>query len=129
VSKERLQECKDHVSRFLYLPQDSEWLISEVERLQAYIFDETVPKQFDTGHLLTEKQEVERLYTESQQKVERLEKAKENFLKEFNYEYSWQIQNVKNSKSQWHKGALRGFEHSKEIFDRHFQALETEGKE
>lgn len=49
-------------------------------------------------------------------------KAIESFLKEFNYEYGWQKQNVENDKrSQWHKGALRGFEHTKEIFDKHFK--------
>jgi predicted translin family RNA/ssDNA-binding protein len=68
MSKERLQECKDHVSRFLYLPQDSEWLISEVERLQA-----------KNNKLRNMREIVANAHQDTlenfQQKVERLEKA------------------------------------------------------
>ena len=59
--------------------------------------------------------------TEVIQQVEGLEKAKTGLEREFMSEYSWQVTNVVGSpRSQWHKGALRGFEHSKEIYDRHF---------
>jgi hypothetical protein len=98
MSKERLQEIKKNVRHWrdwstnthaadldLSDVKDIEWLISEVERLQAYIYDETVPKQFDTGHLISEKQHAEQLYTESQQKVERLEFAIKTALTESKY--------------------------------------------
>lgn len=52
----------------------------------------------------------------------RLKEAIEAFEKEYVYEYGWQIKNVEvNKRSQWHKGALRGFEHIKEIFDKYFK--------
>ena len=54
------------------------------------------------------------------EEIDKLEKSKELFLEEFKFEYIAQISNAKGG-GQWHTGALRGFEHSKEIFDKHFK--------
>jgi hypothetical protein len=110
MSKERLQEIKRLLEYQQVPKKDIKWLISQIDGLGEGM------------------QVLIKLYQESVSEVERLQAEKENFLKEFNYEYGWQIQNAKNSKSEWHKGALRGFEHSKEIFDRHFQALKAKEK-
>jgi hypothetical protein len=135
VSKERLQEWK---SVIIVMPvetyEEQAKEIYELRKRSIHVYDTDMISEVERLQRLVEvscyaRDSFMKERDEAEQKVERLEKAKENFLKEFNYEYGWQIQNVKNSKSQWHKGALRGFEHSKEIFDRHFQALETEGKE
>jgi hypothetical protein len=56
------------------------------------------------------------------QKVERYEKSVDEFKEEYTYEHGWQTKNVEgNKRSQWHKGALEGFNHVKRIFDKHFQ--------
>jgi hypothetical protein len=116
MSKERLEKIKkDVIDNSGYIKHgDFYWLISEVERLQAYILNETVPKQFDTGHLLAEKQEVERLYTEYKQKAERLEK--ENGMM-----WKW----IKQGDEPLTKEEEKKI--SKWIYEK--QALETEGKE
>ena len=54
------------------------------------------------------------------EEIDNFEKTKSLFLEEFKHEYYWQMSNSKGG-GDWHKGALRGFEHSKEIFDKHFK--------
>ena len=61
-------------------------------------------------------EEIETLFAE----LERFKKSKELFLEEFKHEYYWQMSNARGG-DQWHKGALKGFEHSKRIFDKYFQ--------
>jgi hypothetical protein len=69
MSKERLQEIKEHVSKFLYLPQDIEWLISEVESLQkqSSYKSEVIHRQFSS-------------MVDSQKKIYKLEKVKKQAI-------------------------------------------------
>lgn len=58
------------------------------------------------------------------EKIEQYKKAVEGFKQEYDYEHGWEVRNGEgNKRSQWHKGALRGFEHIKEIFDKHFKNI------
>lgn len=66
---------------------------------------------------------------ESQKRIAELEKerreitaAHEAFLKERGFEKYWYKRNAEG-RSQWQKGALAGFEHMKEMHDKHFQFI------
>jgi hypothetical protein len=122
MSKERLQEIKEN-EFFTWYP-DVQWLISEVERLQA--------ENEQINHIKTEFKKLEMMLWESQQKVERLEKAVEGY--ELAYDT---ILSVKQKSLNIYKDMTKEFtsphdneETLMDFIEFHVkQALETEGEE
>jgi hypothetical protein len=132
MNKERLQEIKKFfvMSRaermnaegwYEISADDADWLISEVERLQAEIKDiQRKTSEYIGEESLDRQREMSSWHTslsKSQQKVERLEKALEFYADPSNYHY-YKIENgIATTKIDEDTGDIAR------------QALETEGKE
>ena len=125
--KDRLEEIidnSDYEEGKYLVPQDYfVWLIETVERQHFELL--ALEANLKGNDKITEEQQKEiddltldkdYLLTENK----RYQKAVQEFEKEFEYECGWQIQNAQG-KSQWHKGALEGFNHVKRMFNKQFK--------